>query len=83
MTKREFIQVVVRVFGVCLLAAGAWYSLNLLGNIIMLSGNPALSAKSVNVSPVFADLFIRISVLVVAGVYLIKDGSLLFDLLDR
>lgn len=81
MTKREFIQVIVRMAGVILLVLGAWYSLNLLGNIIVAASLPRNS--SVNMSPVFVDLSVRVAVLVAAGAYLIRDGEFFFDLLNR
>ena len=80
MTKQEFIQVIVRVIGVCLLALGAWYTLNLLGNMLAFSSMPSLAKTA---EPVFIDLIIRIIVLLVVGSYLIKDGSILFNLLNR
>jgi hypothetical protein len=79
-TKQEFIQVMVRVIGVCLLALGAWYSMNLLGNMIALSNMPRLTT---NAGPVFIDLIIRIVVLLLGGSYLIRDGKKLFDVLNR
>ncbi|MEK7723201.1 MAG: hypothetical protein AAB336_02530 [Acidobacteriota bacterium] len=80
MSKEEFIQVIVKTFGVILSGLGVWYLLNLIGNIIAFSTVPT---SSTSLFPVYADLIIRIILLLGTGSYLIKDGSLLFDLLDE
>jgi hypothetical protein len=74
MTKHEFIKVLVRASGVSLLGLAAWYTINFFGNAMAISFSDA--------KPVYIHMFVMIVVLVAAGSYLIKDGAILFKLLD-
>ena len=75
MTKHEFIRVLVRGSGVGLIGLGAWYTINFLGNLLVVPLSGA--------APVFTTMAVMIVVLVAIGTYLIQDGDILFKLLDR
>lgn len=74
MTKHEFIRVLVRAAGISLIGLAAWYTINCLGNLLAV---PFSGAETV-----YIHLFVMIAVLLAVGSYLIKDGSILFKLLD-
>jgi hypothetical protein len=74
MTKHEFIRVLVRAAGVSLLGLAAWYTINLFGNLLIVPLSGAM--------PVYIHMLVIIVILAAAGNYLIKDGGILFKLLD-
>jgi hypothetical protein len=74
MTKHEFIRVLVRAAGVSLLGLAAWYTINLCGNLLAVPLSGAM--------PVYIHMLVMIVILATAGNYLIKDGDILFKLLD-
>jgi hypothetical protein len=74
MTKHEFIRVLVRAAGVCLLGLAAWHTINFFGNLLAVPFSGA--------EPVYIHMFVMIVILGATGSYLIKDGGILFRLLD-
>jgi hypothetical protein len=84
MTKAELIQVIVRSSGVVCVGFAVWFSFNLISNIIGILFMPSVPVQAGSVfAPVVIDLVLRITVLALLGSYLLRDGKLLFDLLDR
>jgi hypothetical protein len=75
MTKHEFIRVLVRGTGVGLIGLAGWFTINFFGNLLVIPVSGA--------APVYIHLTVIIVVLVGIGSYLIKDGYILFKLLDR
>lgn len=80
MTKSELNWVIARLAGTFLVAAALWSALGLGSNLLGIASFPN---TGMNAAPILIDGIIRISVLTIAGLYFLKDGSLLFDLLDR
>jgi hypothetical protein len=80
MTKQEFIWVLVRGVGVCLIALAIINALSLVG--ILLDVANASNASS-NAIYTIIGMFLRVTILWAIGNYLIRDGSFLFKLLNR
>jgi len=80
MTKSEFIWIIVRLIGVVFISIALWSFFSFISNLSLLSSMPTVPK---GVGSIVMDAIIRITVFVVAGGYLIVDGSLLFGILDR
>jgi hypothetical protein len=80
MTKQEFIWVLVRSVGVCLIALAITNALTLAGFLLDVAG---VSNASSNTIGVLIGIAIRVIILWAVGDYLIRDGSFLFKLLNR
>ena len=84
MTKTELIYVVIRLCGAVCLALAVWFSLNLVYNSLTVIFMPRVPMDTGSViAPVVIDLVLRITVLALVGLYLLRNGRLLFNLLDR
>jgi uncharacterized protein YqfA (UPF0365 family) len=80
MTKQEFIWVLVRGVGVCLIALAITNALFLVGLLLDVAG---ASNATPNAIYTVIGMFLRVIILWAVGSYLIRDGRFLFKLLNR
>lgn len=74
MTKHDFIKVLVRAAGVYLVGLAAFYTISLFGNLLAVNISGAEPVLIYNIALIIIPLTI--------GTYLIKDGDILYKLLD-
>lgn len=80
MTKREIVWLLIRLIGIYLIYLAVTGSINLIGSFITAWQTPGLIERSF---VMFLLTFFLIVLESIAGIYLLNDGTILFDILDR
>ena len=80
MTKSQFINVVIRLIGLFLLAYAALCLLTLVSGLVLLSDGPQAPSLA---RTLVVDSIMRITFSLIVGLYMIVDGGLFFSILDR
>jgi hypothetical protein len=79
MNKQEVVWLIIRLIGLYLLYCAVTASINFLGTFMTAIQTPSLLEKSLGL---FAQAIFLIAIQGIVGIYLLRDGGILFDILQ-